>query len=388
MGVLIIVLTSMTLAIAAFAAGLSLRAERKDQGVFLALFLGLYAVIKLDELYLLLGGYSVLPHLLGIAFPANLLLGPCIYFYARALMSPDVRWVSRSDWPALVAASLAILVATPFYVLPAADKIALMSPETRDPDVYAAAVVGCAINFALFLATSLAYLYRTQRLFRHHDRNLRDLFSRIDDKTLDWLRWVLLVLAVGWSGYAVVEFWAILSALPQSLRLGYELFEMLWIGGIAFFGVLQRPVATVPAPKSVAGSSSYSLDQTRMASIARRLDQVMTRDRLFEDPDLSLRDLSDATGVSANHLSETFSRQIGRNFFDYVNGYRISEARLLLQNTNRNVLQVALDTGFNSRSTFNAAFKKFVGKTPSAYRKSINPSPASVARAESRAAAE
>lgn len=366
---MITIIVSMTLAMAVFAAALALKSPKRDQGVFFALFLGLYAIVKLDELTLMLGGYSLAPHALGLAFSVKLFLAPCIYFYSRSLMSSEARWIKRSDWPALITPILAIIMAVPFYILPPDQKIGLLSPELRDPDLYANALLGCQIGLVLFIISSLAYLYATHKIFRSHDRSLREMFSRIDDKTASWLCWVIIVLALGWSVHALTEILALSGYRAMEVLLAYQFFEMLWIGLIAFCGITQQPMSLEASTKQTSTAPRPSLDEARMTKIANRLDQAMQQQRLFENPDLSLRDLSDALNVSENQLSETFSRHFGRNFFDYVNGYRISFACQLLEGSGDTILTVALDAGFNSRSTFNAAFKKHVGVTPSQYRK-------------------
>jgi AraC-like DNA-binding protein len=81
-----------------------------------------------------------------------------------------------------------------------------------------------------------------------------------------------------------------------------------------------------------------------------------------------LRDLSDRLGVSENYLSQTLNEKLGRNFFDFVNAWRVDEAKRLLRENDGPVLAIALEVGFNSRSTFNAAFKKHGGGTPSQFR--------------------
>lgn len=81
-----------------------------------------------------------------------------------------------------------------------------------------------------------------------------------------------------------------------------------------------------------------------------------------------MRQLSDTIRVSQNYISQTLNDRLGRNFFDYVNAWRIAEACQRLGQGAR-VLDVAHETGFNSRSTFNAAFRKHTGTTPSAWRR-------------------
>ncbi len=105
-----------------------------------------------------------------------------------------------------------------------------------------------------------------------------------------------------------------------------------------------------------------------MRRTADKLTGALNTNKLYADNDLSLRRLSDITGVTKNHISETLSQHLGVNFFDFVNSHRAAEAKRLLTETDLNVLEIGLEVGFNSRSTFNAAFKKHVGSPPSTYR--------------------
>ena len=105
-----------------------------------------------------------------------------------------------------------------------------------------------------------------------------------------------------------------------------------------------------------------------MSRTAAKLVSALNTNKLYADNSLSLRKLSDITGVTKNHISETLSQQLGVNFFDFVNSHRAEEAKRLLIETDLNILEIGLEVGFNSRSTFNAAFKKHIGSPPSTYR--------------------
>jgi transcriptional regulator GlxA family with amidase domain len=84
--------------------------------------------------------------------------------------------------------------------------------------------------------------------------------------------------------------------------------------------------------------------------------------------ELSLTKLAKAVNSSANHLSEKFKQVTGVNFVDYVARTRFENARDLLLNSNRRISEIAFAAGFQSLSQFNRVFKKFSGKSPSAYR--------------------
>jgi AraC-like DNA-binding protein len=79
--------------------------------------------------------------------------------------------------------------------------------------------------------------------------------------------------------------------------------------------------------------------------------------------------LAQIVGVTPNQLSFVLNRYLGKSFFDFVNSVRIDHAlRLLVEEPDRQILDIAISIGFNSKSTFNLAFKKITGTTPSAYR--------------------
>ncbi|MEM1114725.1 MAG: helix-turn-helix domain-containing protein [Pseudomonadota bacterium] len=102
------------------------------------------------------------------------------------------------------------------------------------------------------------------------------------------------------------------------------------------------------------------------------LIEVMEEDKAFLDSNLSLPDLAERLNCSINHLSQAINDGHGVSFFDFVNRYRVKEATDILvqpDNINPSILDVALEVGFNSTSTFYAAFKKATGKTPAQYRR-------------------
>ena len=92
----------------------------------------------------------------------------------------------------------------------------------------------------------------------------------------------------------------------------------------------------------------------------------------YRDSDLTLHDLAGRLGISAHNLSEVLNTQVGRSFHDFVNGYRVDEVKMKLEDPQTAYLKliaIANDAGFNSKSAFNAVFKRHVGMTPSDYRR-------------------
>ena len=107
-------------------------------------------------------------------------------------------------------------------------------------------------------------------------------------------------------------------------------------------------------------------------SLHQQLLTLMTTEKPYLEPKLSLAQLAEMLGVLPNHLSQIINQYEEKNFYDFVNSYRVQEFIVRAQsesNKNLNLLGIAYGSGFNSKSSFNQVFKKIMGETPSAYLK-------------------
>ena len=101
-----------------------------------------------------------------------------------------------------------------------------------------------------------------------------------------------------------------------------------------------------------------------------KIENVMVREKLYLEPELSLSDLAQKLKTNTSVLSAAINSNFGKNFNDFVNEYRVEEFKKqikLSQNQNYTLLAIAFDCGFNSKATFNRAFKKFTGQSPSRF---------------------
>jgi AraC-like DNA-binding protein len=367
-----LVAVTATFALILFAVALLVvqRTTRRDQALLLAAFLGLYGLVKVHEILLVTDAYPSIPHLAGTHYPVIMLLGPVIYFYTRAMTSPEPVPFGRRDLWAPLGFVVVLIINLPGYLVDGQTKAALMRHAASQAEI-ATSHLRCNLVYSLFLIYSVGCLVAAFRLFVQHTKRIRSVFSNLEDRSLAWLRAVLFILALGWSWDTAGQLTLLTGGNPAWFAAATSVFELGWIAVIAFFGVQQPPIFTaqevpVEAPKY----SRSALTEERMIRIAAKLEMAMTRDRLFENPDLSLRTLSDHVGVSENHISQTLNDHLHVNFFDFVNSHRIAAARDLLVHSTDSVVAVAYTVGFNSRSTFNAAFKKHSGATPTEYRDS------------------
>lgn len=112
-------------------------------------------------------------------------------------------------------------------------------------------------------------------------------------------------------------------------------------------------------------------------NILNKLEVIMNSDKPYLSSELTLLDLAESCLTLPNYLSQTINEQLNINFFDYVNSHRIKHAKHLLLNPNKvtpTILDIAMTSGFNSKSAFYNAFKKSTKMTPSAFKLSAEKS--------------
>jgi AraC-like DNA-binding protein len=108
-----------------------------------------------------------------------------------------------------------------------------------------------------------------------------------------------------------------------------------------------------------------------LTPLAIELEEYMSQCKPYLNSELDLDALAKAIEVQPKTLSQVINQILGNNFSEYINSYRIEEAKLLIHNNTDNhltIMEVMYDVGFNSRSVFNTAFKNKTGVTPSQYK--------------------
>lgn len=132
----------------------------------------------------------------------------------------------------------------------------------------------------------------------------------------------------------------------------------------------KKSASNIPVSKY----AKSGLNSERMQQYIERLKCLMDNEKLYLEPDLTLPVLADKVDCSVNHLSQVVNSGFNMSFFDFLNSYRVREAKLILSDSydrSQSILDVSFAVGFNSNSAFYAAFKKATGVTPAQFRRSI-----------------
>ncbi|WP_428231165.1 helix-turn-helix domain-containing protein [Flavobacterium sp.] len=116
-------------------------------------------------------------------------------------------------------------------------------------------------------------------------------------------------------------------------------------------------------------NAAKKIDSAEAEILFRKLETIMIEKILYKNPNLTLQDLSKEINISSHQLSQFLNNNLGKNFTSFVNEFRIKEACKIITSNNKITLEsIGYDGGFNSKSTFFAAFKKHTGTTPSNYQ--------------------
>jgi AraC-like DNA-binding protein len=109
-----------------------------------------------------------------------------------------------------------------------------------------------------------------------------------------------------------------------------------------------------------------------------RLDTVTRLEKPWLEPDLTLAGLATRTGLSQHNLSQLLNEELGKSFFDYVNQHRVEEVKRCLLDpayASQTILEIALASGFSSKTAVNSAFRQHTGTTPSQFRRGARTTP-------------
>ena len=368
--------------------------ERKRRyNVWLLAFVGALALQSLVDILEGLGFFNRHLRISGMDYVHWPLLPVALREYISALTcvsaaQQKTRSLLRRYWSVPVAwiALGTFVVLPPRIKLTFFDEADVMQMPTQDQLAVAIGALGYGIFWVIWMALLIWAGWSIQSMLRRHDRWLKTNYSNIDGIDLSWIKQMLLICLAAVFVAVTDQVLTILGA-PSLPEWMFSVFVMGLALGFGFLGIAKDeqllrtatlaqphkaernaapPANEMAAPKPYARSSMSEDDGRR---IADRLDQLMHSDQLWKNSSLSLRNLADASGVTPHRISQALNISRGWNFYDYVNRFRVDDACRLLTSTDTNILTISEDVGFNSKSTFNAAFKKHTQLTPTKYRK-------------------
>jgi AraC-like DNA-binding protein len=309
---------------------------------------------------------------MGLAF----FLAPCLWLYARSLSEPQpprLRELPRVHFVPIV---LGLLLLLPLLERTHSGTDFAVPGRTPDP-VHALWVHGTMLAaIALFALQASYYLRASHRILKMHSRAAKALLSDNQDRELNTLRLMMFVVGAHWAVGIGRALHCLLLGKDASFIILFPMAEVmftLWV----MAGLMRATVAVEPRDRQLANEMAdakyarSALDAPTRARITRKLADAWADQRLHRDSRLTLRMLCERLRENPHYVSQVINQDLGTNFYDLVNRNRIRDAMdALLRNPDQSVMEIAAETGFNSKSTFNAAFRQHAGTTPSEFRQS------------------
>lgn len=226
----------------------------------------------------------------------------------------------------------------------------------------------------VLFAVAFAYLVAAVLQVRRYRRWLRQRRADADRLSLRWIAAMAVCQFAIW-GIAAAQWLGPVPYVNYFLIYGAV---AAWVCVVGWFSLGQPPVAEpagspdgaeemVPEP----ATTDPRDDDPRFDDVEARLSALMSGERMYREPALGIAQLARRSGYPEYLVSAVINRRLGGNFWEYVNRHRIDATRACLADADdeRTILDIAYDAGFTSKSTFNTAFKRLVGETPSAYRR-------------------
>ena len=339
---------------------------------FLAAFALTFAVILLDELLEWVGAFGRIPHALGLIWPAVFLVGPLFWWYVQSMIDDGIPFA----WPGqpqpgqhqlrhLIPGALSAIVLLPVFLLDGNAKRALLTTTELETAYLPQILVIGVVLLAMFCHTGY-YVLKSMAHVRAYNRSLPDAFSYDEDVNLRWLNYLSAAFLVVWVLFLFDEILGGTAGNILKALVDFGMVLVLFIIGLS----ATRQTAAVVTDQAKKKYESSTLSAEQATYTQQRLLTLMETEKPYLQGKLTLPQLAKQLNITPNNLSQIINERLERNFFDFVNQYRIEEAKkLLLADEQRTVLDIALAAGFNSKSGFYKVFKQQIGLTPSAFRK-------------------
>jgi len=322
------------------------------------------------------GLHTSYPDLIGIDYPITLLYGPLLYLYVKTMRDGSTA-IKRYDYLHFVPFIILLIYMVPFYMGTPIEKVAFTNNTQELSQTFGFGLINhLKVLHGLTYAGCLSFMLVSYR------KKLKGSFSSIEKVNLNWLQnfvFVSIVLAAIAGGIHFSTFSNnILMGLGDSIYSNITLLSVtVFVYGIGYMGLYQAEVFSESKPVEDSNSTPQEqyqksgLTQKEAENYAKEIRRVMEDKKLYQDGELKLADLAKELSISPHNLTEILNQYIGQNFYDFVNHYRVNEVKQKLldpESKNKTLLALALDVGFNSKSSFNSVFKKHTGMTPSEFR--------------------
>jgi len=322
------------------------------------------------------------PVLIAITYPLLFLMGPFYYAYCRNLLDKPAKFSYKSILH-LLPSLIVLLLMFPFYTMDANTK--LRSLRAMTDGNYLKIPVEQLVFMGCHVIQTVVYIFASFKFIMKKKIELKDVSSDVVViKKLEWLNQFNKLFAVYFLLYFILI--VVLSFLNKyQVQFDYILLLIISVSMYAIgYSAINTPDIFKAIPDVVLKTPETdeeplqedSEKPEKISELKEKLLYVMQVNKPYLKSDLKISDLANLLSVPAYQLSRLINSEFFVNFYDFINKYRVEEAKkLLIEDAHKyKILSIGYEVGFNSKATFNRVFKKFTNFTPSAFKESLSPS--------------
>ncbi len=337
-----------------FSAGLLwFSTQNRQSNRFLALLIFAITLWLIDHFMRIANIYGQNANLYFLPIFYSFAFGPLIYFYVKSLINQSFTFQKANLLhfiPVALQASLYLFLSTKNY--------SFKNWYWQNIHQY----ITYKIEFDGTWISMIIYLFLSINLLKKYQLYLANNFSETSRIRLNWLKIVLIilmVLCVQWLFEIILrDYFQLFFNYDYSIQILGLMALILAIGGIR-----QSNLSDVYFEEEPSQKTAVQIDN----DIIGQIKTVMESQKLYLNPTITLADFSKALQLNPKQVSQQINAGMGKSFNDFVNEYRIIEAKKRLNSEDigrLTILGIAYESGFNSKTTFNRIFKEYTGQAP------------------------
>jgi len=328
--------------------------------------------IHLTSTYININGFwETYPHLIGITAPFPLFYGPLLYLYVKYSFK-DYKKLQKQDYLHFLPLVVSYLYMFRFYFFYTAEQKRLVDKGLiEDFSTFSNIMV------LYIIISTIAYAIFAFGLLRKYKRMIERNFSNMEHINLNWLKSFILGVAIIFITVGIVLVSRDILDVSYPFNPEFIFYSMIVFAvlSLGYSGIRHENVFTdntiVEVEEDITSYKKSSLKNEMATEKHEALIKMMIEEKPYLETNLTLNSLAERLDLSLHHLSQIINQFEGHNFNDFVNKYRVEEfIDRASKDKHYSFLAIALDSGFNSKSTFNSVFKKHKGVTPSKFMSS------------------
>ncbi len=296
-----------------------------------------------------------------------------LYFYTQA-MTNQLKF-SKKLLIGIIPMAI-FMITTPFMIFQLSED---MLAFTSHFDIWASfnslAITIMFIAMGLMSFIFFYFLYSGYISLKRYKKEVLQIFSYKDNIDLLWLRRLVVYFSLSYIFVSILGFvfyYANISLIFIDFTFYSSLVIFVFL--LAYYGYQQGQIFYVKKEHALHNTINKNNAHVlhNFSNIAKKLEKLMLNEKPYLIPTLTIHELADKLKIPAHQLSKVIHKEFARNFFEYINSFRIEYFKNCIKQKEYKyftLLGIALECGFNSKSAFNRIFREYTGTTPGEYKK-------------------